>query len=130
MESEHGGLHGWARERDLHFVRFAWVDNGGVLCAQAVGARRLEELARDGLGVVTGVQAISVDGSLVPTGVGLGAVGQVWLVPDLDTARGLPWGPAHGSVMAAFVERDGAPGGVCPRQAPRRAGARPAGVGL
>ena len=130
MEDEHGGLHAWARDRDLRFVRFAWVDNDGVLCAQAMGARRLEELARDGLGVVTGVQAISVDGSLVPTGVGLGAVGQVWLVPDLDSARVLPWEPAHGSVMAAFVERDGTPWRFCPRQALLRAVGHLRSVGL
>lgn len=130
MPNERPSLHDWARARDVHFVRFSWVDNGGVLCAQALGTRRLAELERDGLGVVTGVQAMSVEGSLVPTGVGLGAVGQVWLVPDLDSLRPLPWEPAHGSVMAAFVERDGTPWRFCPRQALLRAVGRMSDLGL
>jgi glutamine synthetase len=123
-------LHAWAREHDLRFVRFAWVDSAGVLRAQAIGVRRLDELADDGLGVVTGVQAVNVVGSMAATGLGLGAVGQVWLVPDRASARVLPWEPAHGSVMTAFVERDGAPWRFCPRQALTRATAALRSAGL
>lgn len=73
MPAPIGDLAQWARECGLHFVRLAWVDNTGVLHAQAVSTRRLAELADDGLGVVTGVQAVSTAGGIVPVGHGLGA---------------------------------------------------------
>lgn len=106
----------WVRENGLRFVRVCWVDNAGALRSQAVSARRLAELSEEGLGVVTGVQAVSIGGTMVPVGHGLGAVGQVWLVPDASTARVLPWEPTHGSVMGHFVDRDGKPWAFCPRR--------------
>ena len=105
----------WVRQQNLRFVRLAWVDNGGALRAQAVSARRLQDLAEEGLGIVTAVQAISIGGGMVPVGHGLGPVGQVWLVPAAETARVLPWEPTHGSVMGSFVDREGAPWPFCPR---------------
>jgi len=120
-QDAHPTLHEWAHTNDLHFVRFAFVDNAGILRAQALSTRRLAELATDGLGVVTGAQALAVDGSMADSGLPLGAVGQVWLVPDASSARVLPWEPTHGSVMASFVERDGTPWRFCPRHALERA---------
>lgn len=121
MNSPAADLLDWVHKENLRFVRLAWVDNAGALRAQAVSARRLRELAVDGLGIGTGIQAVSIGGGLVPVGQGLGAVGQVWLVPAAGTARVLPWEPTHGSVMGSFVDRDGAPWPFCPRGALNRA---------
>ena len=118
------------REKGVRFVRLDWVDNGGVLRGQAVSAHRIQEAASEGVGIVTGVQAIPVHGEGLARGVGIGAVGQVWLVPAPETIRVLPWEPSHASVMGAFVTQDGSPWAYCPRAALARAVGQLADHGL
>lgn len=120
----------WAEARGVRFLRLSFVDNGGVLRTQAVSVRRIAEIATDGLGVVSGTQAVSADGEGIADGLPIGAIGQVWLLPVPGTARQLPWDPHHASVMCRFIDREGAPWAYCPRHALERAVANLAATGL
>ncbi|MDX2170521.1 MAG: glutamine synthetase family protein [Deltaproteobacteria bacterium] len=120
----------WLREAQVRFLRLGWVDSAGVLRTQAVSAARAAAMSAEGLGVVSGVQALPVFADAVQPGLGIGAIGQVWLRPDLDTLRIVPWQPTHAATLGAFVSRDGSPWPFCPRSALRRAVARLAGAGF
>lgn len=106
----------WAEERDVRFIRFAWVDNGGVLRAEAVSARNAASALEEGLPIAEAIQAVAPSGDIAQDA-GLDAVGQVWLTPDPETIRTLPWLPQHASVMGNFLDRDGKPWAHCPRAA-------------
>src|SRR5262249_30641659 len=116
-----GDLERWLREARVKFLRLGWVDSAGVLRTQAVSSARAAAMRAEGLGVVSGVQALPVFADVVQPDLGIGAIGQVWLRPDLDTLRVLPWQPTHGSTLGAFVTRDGSPWPFCPRSALLRA---------
>lgn len=118
------------QQEGVRFLRVAWADNAGVLRALAVRADEAAAAGRDGIPVVSGSQAIPVYGDEVQGGLGIGAVGQVWLRPDPETLRVVPWQPTHASVLGGFVDRDGAPWAFCPRAALERAVERLAAHGL
>ena len=121
MMERGGDLDRWLREAQVRFLRLGWVDSAGVLRAQAVSSARAAAMSAEGLGVVSGVQALPVFADIVQPGLGIGAIGQVWLRPDLDTLRVLPWQPTHASTLGAFVTRDGSAWPFCPRTALLRA---------
>jgi glutamine synthetase len=125
-----GDLDGWLREAQVRFLRLGWVDSAGVLRTQAVSSARAATMSAEGLGVVSGVQALPVFADIVQPGLGIGAIGQVWLRPDIGTLRVLPWQPTHASTLGAFVTRDGSPWPFCPRTALLRAIARLERAGL
>src|SRR5262249_4466871 len=128
---EHGGdLDRWLREAQVRFLRLGWVDSAGVLRTQAVSSARAAAMSAEGLGVVSGVQALPVFADVVQPGLGIGSVGQVWLRPDLEILRVLPWQQTHASTLGAFVTRDGSPWPFCPRTALLRAVARLERAGL
>ena len=55
---------------------------------------------------------------------GMGPVGEVRLVPDLDTFRVLPYAPHTGAVLVDHVGLDGEPAPVCQRSFLKRQVAR------
>ena len=130
MMERGGDLDHWLREARVRFLRLGWVDSAGVLRTQAVSSARAAAMSAEGLGVVSGVQALPVFADIVQPGLGIGAIGQVWLRPDLGTLRVLPWQPTHASTLGAFVTRDGSPWPFCPRTALLRAIARLERAGL
>ena len=125
-----GDLDHWLRAAQVRFLRLGWVDSAGVLRTQAVSSARAATMSAEGLGVVSGVQALPVFADIVQPGLGIGAIGQVWLRPDIGTLRVLPWQPTHASTLGAFVRRDGSPWPFCPRTALLRAIARLERAGL
>src|SRR5215468_5344758 len=129
MEHE-GDLDRWLRSAQVRFLRLGWVDSAGVLRTQAVSSARAAAMSAEGLGVVSGVQALPVFADIVQPGLGIGAIGQVWLRPAIGTLRVLPWEPPHAATLGAFVTRDGSPWPFCPRTALLRAVARLEHAGL
>ena len=102
---------------DLRFVRLGWVDNAGIYRSHALSAHHFRDLASNGLGLTRAVQAVPVHQDSVASGLSIGAVGQVWLVPDPKSFRPVPWQEGHGSVMGTFVDAEGEPWPYCPRSA-------------
>ncbi|MAI78971.1 MAG: glutamine synthetase [Deltaproteobacteria bacterium] len=107
-------------KRQIRFLRLGWVDNAGVYRVHAIRAPRIAKMAQEGLGLATGAQAVPVHEDVVAAGLPIGPVGQVWLLPDAESFRVLPWEPEHGAVMGSFVSQDGSPWAYCPRAALQR----------
>ncbi len=118
-----------AAEADLRFVRFLWCGNDGTIRAKASTLRGLEGRLRSGIGLTVAMQAMNGLDQLQPVE-GMGPVGEVRLVPDLETFRILPYAPRTGAVLVDLVGLDGKPAPQCPRSFLRRMSGRLAERGL
>jgi glutamine synthetase len=98
----------------VELVRFLYVDHGGVVRGKATSTARLAERLQTGIGLVTGMQAMSMLDELAPVA-GLGPVGEVRLVPDPDSLVVLPYAPGAAAMTADLVRLDGQPWEACPR---------------
>src|SRR5213083_649554 len=107
----------------LRLVRFLWCGNDGTVRAKASAARGLEGRLRTGIGLTVGMQAMNALDQLQPVE-GMGPVGEVRLVPDLETFRVLPYAPRAGAVLVDLVGLDGDPAPQCPRSFLKRMAAR------
>lgn len=112
-----------ADEQGLRLVRFLWCGNDGTIRAKATGRAGLSGRLRSGIGLTVAMQAMNSLDQLQPID-GLGPVGEVRLVPDLDTFRVLPYAPRAGAVVTDHVALDGTPAPVCQRAFLKRMEAR------
>ena len=112
----------------VELVRFLYVDHGGIVRGKATSRARLAERMGTGIGLVVGMQAMSMLDELAP-GPGLGPVGEIRLVPDPDSFVVLPYAPGAAAMMADMVRLDGEPWEACPRAFLKRAVAELAGEG-
>jgi glutamine synthetase len=113
----------------LRLVRFLWCGNDGTVRAKASSRHGLEDRLRAGIGLTVAMQAMNSLDQLQPVE-GMGPVGEVRLVPDLDTFRVLPYAPASGAVLVDHVALDGEPAAVCQRSFLNRQAARLAERGM
>jgi glutamine synthetase len=112
-----------ADEEGLRLVRFVWCGNDGTVRAKAAARHGLAGRLENGIGLTVAMQAMNSLDQLQPVD-GLGPVGEVRLVPDLDTFRVLPYAPHCGAVLADHVALDGSPAPVCQRSFLKRMQAR------
>jgi glutamine synthetase len=110
-------------QEGLRLVRFIWCGNDGTVRAKSSAARGLEARLRTGIGVTVGMQAMNALDQLQPVE-GMGPVGEVRLVPDLETFRVLPYAPHTGALICDHVRLDGEPAPVCQRSFLKRMEAR------
>jgi len=103
-----------AHEEGLRLVRFLWCGNDGTIRGKASSLRGLEGRLESGIGLTVGMQAMSSLDQLQPVD-GMGPVGEVRLVPDLETFRVLPYAPHSGALLVDLVRLDGEPAPQCPR---------------
>src|SRR5215213_5028638 len=103
-----------ADEAGLRLVRFLWCGNDGTVRAKASSRHGLGGRLETGIGLTVAMQAMNSLDQLQPVE-GLGPVGEVRLVPDLDTFRVLPYAPRTGGALVDLVGLDGAPAPECPR---------------
>ena len=112
-----------ADEQGLRLIRFLWCGNDGTMRAKAAGRHGLADRLQDGIGLTVAMQAMNSLDQLQPVE-GLGPVGEVRLVPDLDTFRVLPYAPHSGALLTDHVALDGSPAAVCQRSFLKRMQAR------
>jgi glutamine synthetase len=117
-----------AEEAGLRLVRFVWCGNDGTIRAKASGLRGLEGRLRSGIGLTVAMQAMNGLDQLQAVE-RMGPVGEVRLVPDVETFRVLPYAPHTGAVLVDLVGLDGEPAPQCPRSFLRRLSARLAEAG-
>jgi glutamine synthetase len=98
----------------LRLVRFLWCGNDGTVRAKASAIAGLGDRLASGIGLTVAMQAMNSLDQLQPVE-GMGPVGEVRLVPDLDTFRVLPYAPRAGALLCDHVELDGSPAAVCQR---------------
>jgi glutamine synthetase len=103
-----------ADEAGLRLVRFLWCGNDGTVRGKASAMRGLEGRLESGIGLTVAMQAMNGLDQLQPVE-GMGPVGEVRLVPDLETFRILPYAPRTGGVLVDLVGLDGHPAPQCPR---------------
>ncbi len=118
-----------AEAADLALVRFLFVDHAGVVRGKAVSRARLAERMAGGIGLTVAMQAMSMLDELQPVD-GMGAVGEVRLVPDPATFTVLPYAPGAGAMTADLVRLDGQPWEACPRSFLKQAVATLAAEGI
>ena len=81
-----------ADELGLRLVRFLWCGNDGTIRAKASGRHGLMGRLQGGIGLTVAMQAMNGLDQL-QTVDGMGPVGEVRIVPDLETFRALPYAP-------------------------------------
>lgn len=110
-------------DADLRLLRFLWCGNDGTVRGKASSRRGLERRLQSGIGLTVAMQAMNGLDQLQPVE-GMGPVGEIRLVPDLETFRVLPYAPRSGAVLVDLLGLDGEPAPQCPRSFLRRMSAR------
>ncbi|MCC7107213.1 MAG: glutamine synthetase [Chloroflexi bacterium] len=113
----------------IRSVRFLYCDNANVVRGKAAHASALADCIDSGIGLTVAMQAFCLTEHLAP-GTALGPVGEVRLVPDLNSYTPLPYAPGEARVMCDMQTLDGAPWENCPRSFLKRMVARVAEQGL
>src|SRR5262249_19041664 len=115
-------------EAGRRFVRFLWCGNDGTVRAKSSSRHGLEGRLRAGIGLTVAMQAMNSLDQLQPVE-GMGPVGELRLVPALETFRVLPYAAATVAVLVDQMGLDGEPAPVCQRSFLERQTARLAGQG-
>lgn len=103
-----------ANKFGINLVRFLYVDLSSMVRGKSTSVPRLKDRIDTGIGLVKGQLAMnSLDKPQSDTG--LGAIGEVRMVPDLDTFTVLPYVGTTASMMCDLVELDRTPWALCPR---------------
>ncbi|MGN6868750.1 MAG: glutamine synthetase family protein [Solirubrobacteraceae bacterium] len=101
-------------DRGIRLVRFLWCGNDGTVRAKASSRHGLGGRLSAGIGLTVAMQAMNSLDLLQPV-TGMGPVGEVRLVPDLETFRVLPYAPHSGAVLTDHMRLDGTPAPACQR---------------
>jgi glutamine synthetase len=117
------------KDRDVRLVRFLWCGNDGTVRAKASSLHGLEGRLKAGIGLTSAMQAMNSLDRLQPVS-DMGPVGEVRLIPDLDTFRVLPYAPHAAALLTDHVGLDGVPAPVCQRSFLKRMERRLADRGL
>jgi len=118
-----------ADEAGLRLVRFLWCGNDGTIRAKSSARHGLEGRLDAGIGLTVAMQAMNGLDQLQPVP-RMGPVGEIRLVPDLDTFRVLPYAPHTGALLTDHAQLDGKPAPVCQRSFLKRMEARLADRGF
>ena len=102
------------RDAHVRLVRFLYCDNGGIVRGKLVHVDRLAERLRTGIGLTVAMQAMNSLDQLQPVE-GMGPVGEVRLIPDLDTFVVAPYAPATAVLLVDMMDLDRRPYPACPR---------------
>lgn len=117
------------RRQKIELVRFLYVDNGSVIRGKACHTRFLASYLESGVGLTVAMQSMNSLDQLVPEG-SFGPVGEIRLVPDLDSFAVLPYAPRTARLMCRMETLDGGSWGACPRAVLERMIASAAAQGL
>ncbi|KAJ3341459.1 hypothetical protein HDU93_004860 [Gonapodya sp. JEL0774] len=106
----------------IQWVRAGFCLNNNNVMSVVFPVHRLEKLSKTGLGKPYALFQTPVMYDTITPGAGLGCVGEVNCVPQLDTLRVLPWQPNTAMALAEFYTREtskdsvsGSPTPYCPR---------------
>jgi glutamine synthetase len=102
------------RNDGVRFVRFLYCDPSGIIRGKAVHVDKLLERIRGGIGLTVAMPAMNMLDQLQPVE-GLGPVGEIRLVPDIDSYALLPYAPNSAAMMANMVTLGREPWGACAR---------------
>ncbi len=108
-----------AQKSAISLVRFLFCDTTSVIRGKCTRTDKLKERIESGIGLVKGTMALNIlDHLQVDTG--LGAVGEVRLIPDLETWAVLPYSERSAALICDLQELDHRPWDHCPRSLLKR----------
>ncbi|MCA0312253.1 MAG: glutamine synthetase family protein [Candidatus Melainabacteria bacterium] len=103
-----------ARAKGVELVRFYFCDSSGILRGKVSSLKTLPERLVSGIGVVKGSMAQNLLDQL-QTDTGLGAVGEVRLMPDTNSFTALPYTQASAAMFCRMEELSGQAWSHCSR---------------
>lgn len=103
-----------AHEADLRLVRFLYCDNGGTIRGKTSAIPGLEGRLQDGIGLTVAMMAMNSLDHLQAVD-GMGAVGEIRLVPDLESFAILPYAPHSAALSCDMIMGNRQPWPACPR---------------
>jgi glutamine synthetase len=103
----------------IQLVRFLYCGNDGVIRGKACHTQFLNSYLESGIGLTVAMQSFNMLDQLVPEG-SFGPVGEIRLVPDLETFAVLPYAPKSARLLCDMKTLEGDPWGACPRSLLRR----------
>jgi glutamine synthetase len=118
-----------ARQAGVKLVRFLYCGNDGVIRGKAAAIEALEGALEAGIGLTVAMQSFTMLDRLAPEGT-FGPVGEIRLVPDLDTFTLLPYAPKSARMLVDMLQLDHNPWPICPRSFLKRTVAEAAAHGL
>lgn len=104
---------------DISLVRFLYVDLCGLVRGKITPVAKFSRKVEEGIGLVKGMMAMNILDQM-QTDTGLGATGEVRMVPDLDTFSVLPYAEGSAQVITDLVQLDKADWEFCPRSLLKR----------
>lgn len=103
-----------ARASGSALIRFLYCDTSSMIRGKATSLSTLKDRLSTGIGLVKGMMAMNMLDQMQPD-TGLGATGEVRLIPDLATFSVLPYVDATASVICDLIQLDKTPWNLCPR---------------
>lgn len=103
-----------ARASGCSLVRFLYCDTSSMIRGKATSISTLQDRLSTGIGLVKGMMAMNILDQMQPD-TGLGATGEVRLLPDLSTFSLLPYVESTASVLCDLIQLDKTPWNLCPR---------------
>jgi glutamine synthetase len=118
-----------ANTAGVRLIRFLYCDNGGVIRGKLAHIDSLITRIETGIGLTVAMQAMNMLDQLQPVE-GMGPVGEVRLLPDLESFVVLPYAPNSAAMMCDMLTLERQPWGACPRSFLKRMIARAAKQGF
>lgn len=118
-----------AEEAGVQLVSFHYCDNGGLIRGKTTHLEGLRSRIDQGMGLTVAMQAMTDMDELLPLP-DMGPVGEVRLIPDLDTFTLLPYAPKRALMLADLITGEREPWGACPRSFLKRVLAKGAALGI
>jgi glutamine synthetase len=113
----------------VKLVRFEYCDVSGIARTKAVHVSQLEHKLVEGVGLTRAQMSINLLEQMTDVA-GMEPVGEIRLVPDLETFSVLPWVPASASVLCDQLDHDRRDWGACPRSFLKAMIERAAAIGI
>ena len=106
-------------KNSIDLIRFLYIDLSGQVRGKITSGATFESRTNSGIGLVKGMMAMNMLDKM-QTETGLGATGEVRMIPDLDTFSVIPYSESLASAICDLIQLDHTAWNYCPRQILRR----------
>jgi glutamine synthetase len=106
-------------ENHLDLTRFVYCDNANMVRGKTVTAAGLADFVQSGVGLTMAMQGFTPTERIAGDAT-VGPVGEIRLMPDLETFVELPYAPRQAALLCDMVQLNGEPWELCPRSALKR----------
>ena len=99
---------------NVSLIRFLYIGNDGIIRGKTTHVKYLSSVIDSGIGVTKATQSFNILDQLIPEG-SFGPVGEIRLIPDLNTYTVLPYAERNARMIADMQTLDKKPWDMCPR---------------